>query len=206
MLDVHPPHEPIDTWRGFFIHIATIVIGLLIAISLEQTVEFFHHREQRRQLALDHSEKTEPAVWAAAKASGALSVLSRPEIEAWERVDYLAQHAEQNAEGAEAAQRTLNATCDYIGASLEPGSTVHLTLEQRDELTRSLATLIESGHALIVDRLKNQAGGGRVGAAHDRLLASVPLIPPVRDAAVKQTVAPVTSYLRENSKVSDARV
>jgi hypothetical protein len=50
MLDVHPPHESIHTWRSFFIHIVTIVIGLLIAVSLEQTVEFFHHRHQREQL------------------------------------------------------------------------------------------------------------------------------------------------------------
>jgi hypothetical protein len=46
MLDVHPPHHPTHTWRDFFIHIATIVIGLIIAIGLEQTVEFFHHRHQ----------------------------------------------------------------------------------------------------------------------------------------------------------------
>jgi hypothetical protein len=46
MLDVHPPHNPAHTWRDFLIHIATIVIGLLIAIGLEQTVEFFHHRHQ----------------------------------------------------------------------------------------------------------------------------------------------------------------
>jgi hypothetical protein len=46
MLDVHAPHEAINTWKGFFIHIATIVIGLLIAIGLEQTVELLHHRHQ----------------------------------------------------------------------------------------------------------------------------------------------------------------
>jgi hypothetical protein len=46
MLDVHPPHHAASTWRDFFIHIATIVIGLLIAIGLEQTVEHFHHRHQ----------------------------------------------------------------------------------------------------------------------------------------------------------------
>jgi hypothetical protein len=46
MLDVHPPHAPTHTWRDFFIHIATIVIGLFIAVGLEQTVEFFHHRHQ----------------------------------------------------------------------------------------------------------------------------------------------------------------
>jgi hypothetical protein len=50
MLDVHPPHTPTHTWRDFFIHIATIVIGLLIAIGLEQSVEFFHHRHQRNEL------------------------------------------------------------------------------------------------------------------------------------------------------------
>jgi hypothetical protein len=46
MLDVHPPHHAAATWRDFFIHIATIVIGLLIAVGLEQTVEHFHHRHQ----------------------------------------------------------------------------------------------------------------------------------------------------------------
>jgi hypothetical protein len=42
MLDVHPALHATTTWR-FFIHIATIVIGLLIAIGLEQTVELIHH-------------------------------------------------------------------------------------------------------------------------------------------------------------------
>jgi hypothetical protein len=46
MLDVHAPHEGIHTWSDFFTHIATIVIGLLIAVGLEQTVEYFHHRRQ----------------------------------------------------------------------------------------------------------------------------------------------------------------
>ena len=46
MLDVHPAHHAATTWRDFFIHIATIVLGLLIAIGLEQTVEYFHHRRE----------------------------------------------------------------------------------------------------------------------------------------------------------------
>ncbi|MET3123539.1 hypothetical protein AAKU67_003151 [Oxalobacteraceae bacterium GrIS 2.11] len=44
MLDVHPPHHPTHTWKDFFIHLATIVVGLLIAVGLEQTVESLHHR------------------------------------------------------------------------------------------------------------------------------------------------------------------
>ena len=50
MLDVHPPHSPTHTWKDFFIHIATIVVGLLIAVGLEQTVEAVHHHHQREDL------------------------------------------------------------------------------------------------------------------------------------------------------------
>src|SRR5438132_14375526 len=57
MLDVHPPHEKVHSWTQFFIHIAAITIGLLIAIGLEQTVIYFHHRHQlqeaRRELAVE---------------------------------------------------------------------------------------------------------------------------------------------------------
>src|ERR1700722_3927101 len=50
MLEVHAPHEALHTWKGFFIHIATIVIGLFVAVGLEQTVELIHHRHLREQL------------------------------------------------------------------------------------------------------------------------------------------------------------
>lgn len=50
MLDVHAPHEAVHTWKDFFVHLATIATGLLIAIGLEQTVEFFHHRHLSEQL------------------------------------------------------------------------------------------------------------------------------------------------------------
>ncbi len=46
MLDVHPPHHAANTFRDFLIHIATIVVGLLIAVGLEQSVEFLHHRHE----------------------------------------------------------------------------------------------------------------------------------------------------------------
>jgi hypothetical protein len=57
MLDVHPPHSAPRSWADFFIHIATITIGLLIAIGLEQTVEFLHHGHQRQELVAQlHAE------------------------------------------------------------------------------------------------------------------------------------------------------
>jgi hypothetical protein len=60
MLDVHPAHHAASTWRDFFIHIATIVLGLCIAVGLEQTVEFFHHRylvaEAREALRVERED------------------------------------------------------------------------------------------------------------------------------------------------------
>jgi hypothetical protein len=49
-MDVHPPHAPMHSWRDFWIHLGTITIGLLIAISLEQSVEWMHHMHQRHEL------------------------------------------------------------------------------------------------------------------------------------------------------------
>src|ERR1700761_4907006 len=53
MLDVHAPHQSTHTWTDFLIHIATIVVGLFIAIGLEQTVELIHRSHQRHQLQAD---------------------------------------------------------------------------------------------------------------------------------------------------------
>jgi len=57
MLDVHPAHHAADSWKEFFVHIATIVLGLLIAVGLEQGVEYIHHRrevaEARRALEVE---------------------------------------------------------------------------------------------------------------------------------------------------------
>jgi hypothetical protein len=50
MLDVHPPHQAAHSWRDFAIHMVTIVLGLLIAIGLEQTVEALHRSHLRHEL------------------------------------------------------------------------------------------------------------------------------------------------------------
>ena len=50
MLDVHPAHHAATSWKELFVHIATIVIGLLIAVGLEQTVELIHHHHELVQV------------------------------------------------------------------------------------------------------------------------------------------------------------
>jgi hypothetical protein len=44
MIDIHPPHHSVSTRREFFVHLFIVVLGILIAIGLEQTVEYLHHR------------------------------------------------------------------------------------------------------------------------------------------------------------------
>jgi hypothetical protein len=65
MLDVHPAHHAATTWRDFFIHIATIVLGLLIAIGLEQTVERIHQHYELRETreALEQERKANEKDW-----------------------------------------------------------------------------------------------------------------------------------------------
>ena len=50
MIDIHPPHHAATTKRDFLIHLSTVVLGILIAIGLEQTVEYFHRRHQLHEL------------------------------------------------------------------------------------------------------------------------------------------------------------
>jgi hypothetical protein len=76
MLDIQDAHHAASTWRDFFIHIATIVLGLFIAVSLEQTVEYFHHRQERRQLEDDlrvEAERRAPAEAASLKVYGMMN-------------------------------------------------------------------------------------------------------------------------------------
>jgi hypothetical protein len=60
MLDVHLIHAPVRAWRDFFIHVAIIVVGLCIAVGIQQTVEFVHHHYQlaelRQALRLEREE------------------------------------------------------------------------------------------------------------------------------------------------------
>jgi hypothetical protein len=53
VIDVHAAHGGIHTWKDFWIHLGTITLGLLIAIGLEQSAEWVHHRYQRHTLEED---------------------------------------------------------------------------------------------------------------------------------------------------------
>ena len=50
MIDIHPPQHAPMTRREFFTHLFIVILGILIAIGLEQGVEYLHHRHQVAQL------------------------------------------------------------------------------------------------------------------------------------------------------------
>jgi hypothetical protein len=62
VLDVHPPHEGIHNWRQYLLHMSTIVLGLLIAIGLEQSVEAIHRAHERADLRESLRRETEQAI------------------------------------------------------------------------------------------------------------------------------------------------
>ena len=66
MHDIHPAHHAATTWRDFCIHIATIVLGLLIALGLEQAVERIHdyHELNETREALAREQVANDKAWA----------------------------------------------------------------------------------------------------------------------------------------------
>jgi hypothetical protein len=49
-MEVHPPDHPIHTMKDFLIHMATIVLGLLIALGLEESVKAYERHETHTKL------------------------------------------------------------------------------------------------------------------------------------------------------------
>jgi hypothetical protein len=49
MIDIHPPQHTAITRRDFFTHLGIVVLGILIAIGLEQAVEHIHQHYQLRE-------------------------------------------------------------------------------------------------------------------------------------------------------------
>jgi len=62
VIDIHVPQGGLHTWKDFWIHLGTITLGLLIAISLEQSVEAIHRASERKELRESLKHETEKAI------------------------------------------------------------------------------------------------------------------------------------------------
>jgi hypothetical protein len=86
VLDVHPPHESIHGKRDFFLHLFTITIGLLIALSLEGLVEWQHHRHLVHEAEASLREEIKSN---AAGMAGTLDTLHKSQADLKHAVDML---------------------------------------------------------------------------------------------------------------------
>jgi len=59
-VDIHPPYGPIHSFKEFFLHLLTVILGILIALSLEGLIEWRHHgslaEEARSNLTVEIRE------------------------------------------------------------------------------------------------------------------------------------------------------
>ncbi len=135
MLDVHPAHHAATTWRDFFIHIATIVIGLIIAVGLEQTVEYFHHRNQvaeTRELLRNEREDNRQAFARDIKSFRVVSAEMQNNLQV---LAYLSHHPGTPDEKLPGALLWLSGGAVYESAAWEEAQTSGVTsLMPREEV------------------------------------------------------------------------
>jgi hypothetical protein len=138
VIDIHPPHHGAMTRRDILMHLIIVVLGIVIAIGLEQTVEYVHHRDQlneaRRELATEY--KINLAVYRTQRAefNRFIPVLKRN----IEILMYLRAHpgaAPASWPGEFSSYHTLPAYVDATWKSLQ--GTEILTLMPQSEVQRN---------------------------------------------------------------------
>jgi hypothetical protein len=154
MLDVPAPHQSVHTWRDFFIHIATISVGLLIAIGLEQTVEAIHHARERRELIANMRDEARQNLKSAQEAYDAYSARA-----AWlrESVDVVRRATSSNG----IFDLTLPAAAPF------PGNAAPLLPAWSVAKTNGNAALLPEERAEVYERLSREAN--MLENAKDRL-------------------------------------
>jgi hypothetical protein len=152
-MDVHAPHEPLHSWRDFWIHLGTITIGLLIAISLEQSVEGLHHVHQRHQLEGDLRAEGERNVEIVANDRRVIAALRDWELDLRKNVDTM------RASGGKAG---LGYVASHVtGQPTVPSDSVWTTAKES-----MLVALLPRSEAEMYSRLEMQHGLLRETISH----------------------------------------
>jgi len=133
-MDIHPPHGAIHTKKDFFIHLLTIIAGILIALGLEALITWGHHRtlvhEARANLAIEIRNNKETVDKASAEMRNRQQGLA----------DII--HAMQALEAGKPAPKNLSYT--FVGYNLystawttaaASGATAHMDYEQLKRYT-----------------------------------------------------------------------
>jgi hypothetical protein len=149
MLDVHAPDPPVHSWRDFFIHIATIVLGLIIAVCLEQTVERIHqHNEvaETRKALAEERQLNRETFRRNAEAYLGISAIFQNNLRVF---NYLRQHpGTPQAKLPGVVLFPPNVFEPATSAWTTAGETSVLSLMPREEVTKNSETYFELNRAL----------------------------------------------------------
>jgi hypothetical protein len=149
MLDVHSPDHAVHTWRDFFIHIATIVIGLIIAVCLEQAVESIHqHNEvaETRKALAEERQLNRETFRRNAEAYLGIAAIFQNNLRVF---NYLRQHpGTPQAKLPGVVLFPPNVFEPATSAWTTAGETSVLSLMPREEVTKNSETYFELNRAL----------------------------------------------------------
>ena len=127
-MEVHPPHGPIRSVKEFLVHLLAITIGLLIALGLEASVEWVHHRRlvrEARENIFQEIRDNERNI------AGELNALPTEKSYLWKTLDAVKRLSRRQTEFNEDFQWTftrLNAS--GWEAALSTGAVAHMNYEE----------------------------------------------------------------------------
>jgi len=136
-MDIHTSQGPIRSFKDFVLHLLTVIIGILIALSLEGLLEWHHHRalvqEARSNLASEIRENRQRLTKGLDSAPGAEQRL-KATIEAIDNyrrkptprtpnLDWSYGLFPLNATAWSTAKSTLSATCITLRSKVTRAST-----------------------------------------------------------------------------------
>jgi hypothetical protein len=168
MLDVHPPHNPIGAWKEYLLHMSTIVLGLLIAIGLEQSVEAVHRARERSDLRESLQRETQKAIVDAGSSEKTQGPPLR-RLVVWQLLvkDALIAHRRLTAPLPEAADVKSTVPIDPAWSAAKSSGELSLLTQQEvqiySEAERLFAGAQQAHDAGIAASLKSRAFAYRYG-------------------------------------------
>lgn len=145
-MDIHKPHAA-KNWREFFIELATITAGILIALALEQVVETV--REHRHAAEARESIRTEIA-----NGLGLMNVRSAIETCVTKRLDEVTDHLDRLAAGKAVPAAIwighptiFSMRSSQFDAASHAGTVSHLPIGEQTSFAEVYAAFADYSHA-----------------------------------------------------------
>jgi hypothetical protein len=156
MLDVHPPHETTHNWKDFFIHIATICVGLLIAISLDQTVEYVHRVREGRDLRESLAHESNQILKNCEDAEKSLSIVVDWDRRVQQQISDASLHHQPLGSFPAVPETLYEIPEDPVYRAAKASGQLSLLSRSEVEAYSEVDTLMESNQVVLQNRIRAQ--------------------------------------------------